>query len=138
MARKTKPVDETAKRDLNLFADNDYATYKRLVAADEHLARVICRKGAYSVDLAARVYRPILADAAKKYSREYGSGSDGLTVFDAPTRQALAKDYAADFKSRVNNFLKHGTQDLTANAMSALKQCSAKPLAGRVVRRRRK
>ncbi len=124
-----------ARRELELFVDNDSSFYRQRQQAEAQLARVICRKKAFSVDLAARVFEPILAAGAKKYSREFSSGTDGLTMFSAATRRALAKEYATDFKSRVNGYLRHGQQDLEKSTMDTLNKCSAKPLAGRKRRR---
>lgn len=136
MARRTA-VDPHAKRELELFIDNTEAQYRNAKRAEEALARVICRKKGYNVDLAARVFAPVMNNAAKAYSREYSTGHDGLTMFSAATRQALAKEYAADFKERVNGFLRGKTQDVTDVTAVTLTKCKVSPLAGRVRRRRR-
>jgi len=137
-ARVAKQVDAHAARELELFVDNDSGFHRRVKAAEESLARVICRKHHYSVDLAARVFAPILSDAAKQYSREYSVGNDGLRMFDATTRQSLAKEYANDFKQRVNLFLRKGVRDVSPTVQAALTKCAATPLAGRRSRRARR
>lgn len=143
MPRRSQ-VDEAAQRELELYTDNTVVFRRQINRAEELLARGICRRRMheqpfsidleqpFSIDLAARVFSRVLLDAAREYQREIGP-----QVFSTATHRALAREYALDFKNRVNLFLKRGIRDITPDTQATLTRCNAPTLAGRRRYRRR-
>ena len=162
--RKKKAANEIAKRDLELFVDNDKVSNDAMHNAEVAVAGVICRKKTFDVDLAARVFERALQVGVKRYEKEFATPGSGMRMFDKPTRDELAKERATDFKSRVNDFLREESvardadmyrtpemdtkaklirekmhADLTPDVIKKLVTCKATPFAGRrQVRRRRR
>ena len=141
---RRRPIDPDAQHELELHIDNTERFYNDVRRVEEMLARGICRRTRkritppFSVARAATAFRHIMLDAAHDYSRERSSGRDGARIFSAATRDALAQEYAKDFKSRVNLFLQKGVRDITPATASTLMECAAQPLAGHHFRRRRR
>jgi hypothetical protein len=166
MTKKSRkaPVNETAKRELELFVDNDKPSYDALKKTEIDLASVICRKKTYSIDLAARSFERALMVGAKRYEKEHGTPGSATRMFNKSTRDELAREYATDFKRRVNEYLnvdvvardadfpgtsardrEHAAKlradnsgDLTKEVANKLTTCKAMPLAGRRTWRRRR
>lgn len=158
---RKSPVNEDAKRELDLWVDNDEPSYKAMKDAEVAVAGVICRKKTFDVDLAARVFERALQVGVKRYEKDFATPGEGTRMFNKSTRDALAKERAADFKTRVNAYLREdliardadvydtaamrekaarirANADLAPDVMKKLTTCKATPFAGRQPRRRRR
>lgn len=87
-------VDEDAARELDLYIANTY----ELVGAPNSLGKSISinlqRKlaaGSYDSDLAPKAWQHLVDEGAKRYQKEFGSGSP---IFNAATRRRVAADFA--------------------------------------------
>lgn len=90
-------LDETAARELRLYADNDADLYRqREVPIRENLKKKVA-KGTYDHALAVKLWRYWADDAAKRYIEEFGTDNDMGIVFSTATRQAVAQEKADDF-----------------------------------------
>ena len=88
-------ADPVAARELELYISNDYS----LVGAPNSIAKSIdsnlrrkVAKGTYSSSLAPKAWQHLIDEGAKRYEREFGSGSP---IFNAATRRQVAADFAS-------------------------------------------
>lgn len=95
-----KQADEQAVRELELYIDNDFRIYTRKLEFEKSAARKIC-SGKYDKAKAPKLFRYLADEAAKAYSREFG---DGGTIFSTADRDAVARQLATDFDSRVSGW----------------------------------
>lgn len=97
------PADTIAAHELELYLDND-----RRFSADspegigkavrESMLRKV-RSGRYNSSKAAKGWMPVVDDAAKAYSKEFGG--TWHVNFDAPTRRYVAQRMADEFEDNV-------------------------------------
>lgn len=95
--RAREPVDEQAARELELYTENEYA----LVGAENSIGKNIERmlqkkvdKGKFDVLASVRAWMYLIDEAAKRYTKEFGSGSP---VFNKPTREFVAARFAKEW-----------------------------------------
>jgi hypothetical protein len=89
-ARRVVEPDETATQELLLYAENTGELYNQRKSIIANLTKKI-DKGTYDSAKAPKIWEYWLEAAAKRYQREFGSGSP---IFDAATRRHAAKQMA--------------------------------------------
>jgi hypothetical protein len=98
--RKRKPVDRIAAKELQLYTENDYDIYRsRTQPIQKNLARKRY-KGTYDSRKAVKGFQYATDDAARKYTKEFGTGG-GFGIFTPIERKYAAarmtKSFEADF-----------------------------------------
>jgi hypothetical protein len=93
-------VDHTAAEELDLYAENDSQLYRKSRQPIEKNLILKMAKGRYDPDKAVKLWSYFTTYAARKYGKEFGSSeSDGLKIFNAPTRIEAAKKFARRFET---------------------------------------
>ena len=87
--------DETAAREIQLYADNDSQLYfQRLKPILINLSKKH-KKGIYDVSKAAKLFRYFIDAAMQKYNKDFGSRGDNWSkLLSVADRNVLANDYA--------------------------------------------
>ena len=88
MKRTRLPVDEHAKTELDLYAENTSELYNQKKSILANLARK-SKKGVYDPTKAAKLWGYWVESASKRYRKEFGGGPD---MFNKPTREALSAE----------------------------------------------
>lgn len=91
-------IDETAKDELDLYAENTSELYGQKKAILANIKRKHA-SGKYNHALAPKLWMYWVESAAKRYAREFGGGQAWHKMFDMPTRKALAKELADRYRS---------------------------------------
>lgn len=87
-------ADSAAARELSLYMDNDARLYRLKKAIETNL----CRKagsGKYDAVKAPKAFEHFAKAGAYSYCEDLGCNA--TTTFNAATRRAVAKEFAADF-----------------------------------------
>jgi hypothetical protein len=93
-------VDPDAVRELVMYAENDGRLYERLAQPIMlNLARKLAA-GKFDRALAVKGMVPLADEAAKGYTKEFGTGS-GFGIFSAATRRAAAADLLAGYMEEI-------------------------------------
>ena len=96
-------VDEVAKRELNLFIDNDYQLYtSKMMPMYKNLSKKM-KNGSYDSKQAPKLFKYLVEEGAKKYAKEFADPKEWNTLFDKKTRDSLAEDYAKEFEEAYEN-----------------------------------
>jgi hypothetical protein len=93
----TKQADQHAATELDLYIENDEPLYRRTQECYRNLLRRQ-KRGTYDSTRAVALFQYIADEGAKKYKREFGSGT-----FDKPTRTAVAVMMRDSFESQLKN-----------------------------------
>ena len=96
-ARKSKPVDVAAVRELELYADNDRELYQLKINTYWRNAFQKVKAGKFDPNKAVTLFEYFTKRASDKYKREFGYG------FDAATRKHAAREYVQEFVEAVRN-----------------------------------
>ena len=96
-------LDQHAARELELYIDNDYQSYKDKVNSFYKPLTVKIAQGRYDSKLAAKLFMHLVDRAAKKYVQEHAHGSDWHEVFSKSTREAVAKELVSEFEDVVKD-----------------------------------
>ena len=91
-------VDEHAKRELELYIENEYA----LIGDPQSIGKAIdanlrkkMAKGKYDPALAPKAWQYLIDEGAKRYAKAYSSSErDATQIFNAATRRAVAAEFA--------------------------------------------
>lgn len=86
------PADESAARELVLFADNTFSLYGQKQSIIANLRRK-ANKGIYDHDLAAKLWGYWMMSAAKAYCEEFGCH---ISTFAPATREMAAREVEAN------------------------------------------
>ncbi len=91
-------IDEHAARELELYMENDEPIYRqRIMPIEENLKKKI-KRGNYSLGLSVKLWMYAVDDAAKKYTKEFGSeGLPWNKQFPKPVRLYVATRAAIQF-----------------------------------------
>jgi hypothetical protein len=89
-------VDETAKRELDLYAENTSELYNQKKSILANIQRRIA-KGTFDLAKAPKLWMYWVDAAAKRYTKEFGSG--GSPIFNKATRMALAEELARTYRN---------------------------------------
>jgi hypothetical protein len=92
-------VDEHAKNELDLYAENTSELYNQKKSILANIARRL-KSGKYDHSLAPKLWMYWVDAAAKRYTQEFGGHGDAISViFNKATREALAKELADRYRS---------------------------------------
>lgn len=91
-------VDEHAKRELELYIENEYALIgdprSMGKAIDTNLRKKVA-KGTYDPQKAPQAWQHLIDEGAKRYAKAFSSSErDATQIFNAATRRAVAADFA--------------------------------------------
>lgn len=75
--------------ELNAYASNDAASYRQLVCCYQNLERKM-KRGTYDRERAVDLFKYAADDAAKRYAKEYCSGTRWHDVFSVDDRRRAA------------------------------------------------
>lgn len=92
-------VDKPAAHELELFVDSDADLYRQQYQPILKNLATKKARGIYRHDLAVKLFMYLMESGAKKYAKEYSTGSDWHTIFNVPTRQAAAERFADSFET---------------------------------------
>jgi len=102
-ARRDEPIDEAAKDELRLYADNTFALHGQHTSIIDNLKKKIAG-GRYDANLAPRLWEYWVEAAAKMYCKEFCSaGQPWHSMFPTALRRALAQEIAKDEYERIVN-----------------------------------
>ena len=90
-----KPVDQTALRELDLYAENEGSLYNQKKSIIANLQKKKA-KGKYDATKAPKLWAYWVDAAARQYQKEFGSGSP---IFDRATKNALAEELAKRYEN---------------------------------------
>lgn len=99
MKHHSPAVDEHAVTELHLYADNTGELYDSKMKAKADLVKK-ASKSIYDPHKAAKRWLYWVDEAAKRYVKEFGSGSV-QNIFSAPVRRAVAKEIEEDMRTDV-------------------------------------
>jgi hypothetical protein len=88
-------VDETAKRELDLYAENTFELYNQKKSILANIQRKL-KSGKYDHALAPKLWGYWVTAAAKRYQKEFGSDAP---IFSKATREALAQELADRYRT---------------------------------------
>jgi hypothetical protein len=88
-------VDEVAVGELELYAENESALYNQKKSILANIQRRL-KNGTYNHALAPKLWQYWVDAAAKRYQKEFGSGSQ---IFNLATREKVARDLADRYRS---------------------------------------
>jgi hypothetical protein len=91
-------VDETALKELDLYAENTSEIYNQKKSILENIRRRL-KNGTYSHALAPQLWMYWVESAAKRYSKEFGTSSRVDAIFNLPTREAFARRLADRYRT---------------------------------------
>ncbi len=93
-------ADEVAARELSLYIENEYS----LIGAPNSQGKAIeknleghLRRGNFDLKKAEIAYMHLMESGAKKYAKEFASERDWHTIFNVPTRELVAHEFATTF-----------------------------------------
>ena len=87
--------DKDAAREIELYADNDSQLYFQMKRPILINLGNKYKKGTYSIEKAAKLWRYFIDAALKKYNKEFGSrGDKWFELLNTHDRQLLALEYA--------------------------------------------
>jgi len=92
---RSGPIDEIAARELDLYAENTWELYNQKKSILANVRRRVA-KGTYDPALAPKLWMYWVDAAAKRYTREFGSGSP---IFNKATREHLARELANRYRT---------------------------------------
>jgi hypothetical protein len=99
----TIPLDEHAVRELELFIDNDYKLYKRMVQPIQKSQLKKIRNGTFNPELSIKQFMYLADDGAKEYVKEHGaSGEKWYITFPKPERTKVAINLSRQFKTEAD------------------------------------
>ena len=98
-------IDEHAAKELELYLDNDSrfsmdAPSGIGYSVRENMLR-LQKRGKYNHALAPKGWLHVVDAAAQSYAREFDDAKRWHVIFNAPTRRAVAKSMADEFRDRV-------------------------------------
>jgi hypothetical protein len=98
--RRREEADVIAARELSLYIENEYS----LVGAPNSQGKAIeknllakIRKGTFDLEKSELAWMYLMEAGAKKYAKEYASASDWSKLFNKPTRELVAHEFATTF-----------------------------------------
>jgi hypothetical protein len=94
--------DEIAAHELALYAENESSLYPQKLAIAKNLLRKM-RKGTYDHSQAWKAWLHWYTNAAKKYAKEFSTGSDWNQIFSMATRKHAAENRADEMKREMEN-----------------------------------
>lgn len=127
--------DVTAARELEIYINNDSELFhKQLEPILRNIARRM-KKGQYDHEKAKKLWGYLVESGAKKYAKEFSTGSDWHRIFSTATRALVAQELADHYRDRIergefgtldelarrSNPHKRGTRELTVPQQHALK-----------------
>jgi len=93
-------IDEHAATELDLYISNDSFMYNRLESFLNSI-RTKIRQGKYDPSKAPKLWLYYVDEGAKRYMKEIAGSGKVSDVFNKPTREALAKEYAKDYYQKI-------------------------------------
>lgn len=92
--------DVQAARELSLYIENEYdlvgAPNSQGKAIEKNLLRKI-KNGSFDLALSEKAWMYLMETGAKKYAKEYASPGDWSKMFNKPTRELVAHEFAVTF-----------------------------------------
>jgi hypothetical protein len=111
-SRTREAPDEQAARELSLYIENEYdlvgAPNSQGKAIEKNLLKKI-KAGTFNLALSEKAWMYLMETGAKKYCKEYADSKDWSKVFNKPTRELVAHEFATTFAAE------HGAKSLTRN-----------------------
>lgn len=86
-------MDEAAAAELDLYAENEASLYNQKMSIIKNIQRRL-KSGKYDHSKAPKLWAYWVESAAKAYAKEFGEGQAWHKMFDKPTRDALAQQFA--------------------------------------------
>jgi hypothetical protein len=99
-AREPQPIDETAARELDLYAENTSELYGQFQSIIANLKRKI-KAGKYSPAAAPKLWMYWYDAAAKRYVKEFGGNVQ--TMFPKPLREHLAAERSREEYAKITS-----------------------------------
>ena len=91
-------VDDHAKTELDLYAENTSELYNQKKSILANITRRL-KNGTYDPAKAPKLWMYWVDAAAKRYTKEFGSGGNISTIFNKATREALAHELALRYRT---------------------------------------
>lgn len=90
-------VDEAAATELKLFIDNDGDLYRSQTQPIHKNLEKKVAKGVFDVKLAAKLFKYLVDNGARKYAKEFASAGDWNKMFSVATREKVAREMAEEW-----------------------------------------
>jgi len=93
--------NETNVRELSLYIVNDGQLYTtRTQSIINNLSKKY-QKGTFDYDKSLKVWYQVATEGAKKYSKEFSTGNDGLTMFSVDDRKRVSEILAEYYAEQI-------------------------------------
>lgn len=119
--RREEP-DETAARELSLYIENEYdlvgAPNSQGKAIEKNLLKKI-KNGTFNLELSEKAWMYLMETGAKKYCKEYADAREWSKVFNKPTRELVAHEFATTFAEE------NGAKSMARNANIEIEEFDA-------------
>lgn len=101
--KKLRENPETEVHELVLYITNDSGLYhQQTLPIIKNLARKL-KKGVYNHQLAIKLWGYLATNGAKKYAREFSTGSDWSVMFSPQDRRDAAKELADEYMEAIQD-----------------------------------
>ncbi len=121
-SRRREEPDETAARELSLYIENEYdlvgAPNSQGKAIEKNLLKKI-KNGTFNLELSEKAWMYLMETGAKKYCKEYADAREWSKVFNKPTRELVAHEFATTFAEE------HGAKSMARNANIEIEEFDA-------------
>ncbi|MFW9875031.1 MAG: Rho termination factor N-terminal domain-containing protein [Candidatus Thorarchaeota archaeon] len=94
LQKKKANIDETAKRELELWIDNTETLYRQKMSIYKNLDRKQIN-GTYDKNKSVKLFLYMVDAGAKDYTKRFGGNWN--TIFNRDTRISLAEEYAKEY-----------------------------------------
>lgn len=119
--RREEP-DEQAARELSLYIENEYdlvgAPNSQGKAIEKNLLKKI-KNGTFNLELSEKAWMYLMETGAKKYCKEYADAREWSKVFNKPTRELVAHEFATTFAEE------NGAKSMARNANIEIEEFDA-------------
>jgi len=90
---------EHEARELQLYCENDGDIYRQQISMIEKNLEKKIAKGVYDHEKSKKLWMYAADNCARKYAKEFGSGTPWHKMFSTADRREVAKNFADHFKS---------------------------------------
>ena len=95
-------MDTEAVRELELFIVSDAELYRQQTVPIQNNLRRKWTKGIYDPTKAAKLWRYLVDNGAKKYARQYSTGvHDARVIFPGPVRNEVARSLEVTWREEL-------------------------------------
>lgn len=99
-SRRREEPDENAARELSLYIENEYSLVGAPNSQGKSIEKNLLRKmkaGTFDLARSEQAWMYLIETGAKKYAKEFADAKDWNKIFNKPTRELVAHEFATTF-----------------------------------------